>query len=573
MQRDEAHNLDSESRANSEANGNLPAPSGNVVDRSLDAKRENMMEKKEDSEEKPKEKTNLGEFLKLGRYVGFVCLTYELLVVSQVCNLIYMIYGGASADVVSCDDVSFAKVTKKERCELYESMNHTDCKYEADFHSVNYEFGYVCSAARIVKHSISFQMIGIMFGAIVFGQLSDTFGRRKTLIFGSAGLIVSGAASTFATGLIPFTIARFFVMFFTGGKHSVSYVFMMENLPTKHRMWIVTVITYSPNYIVFTGIAYLCGEWRLLSRVVAAFTILPLIMLLFIYESPRWLVNKGRIDEARKAMVGIGNWDRTNTPERLANLDRVLDKERQRSSSSGDDTPRKRYYTYHLFSTAALATYTILFAYSLMTTSIISYGLVFNLEKLSGSPYLNTIIVGSLRYSINLVCAVVDVRFAWAGRRLLHGVAMSFISACLGLVFIIVVLGLHLPNLVRMTALSAAAMGSQIYILNAVAPSELFPTPIRNIGIGFIQTWNRIGNIIAPQIFVIGELWGPLPYLVMCGMSLIEVIAYEAFVPETKGKPLPERMPGEEERAKDVENSKLTNGNDEHVPLKEVTNK
>lgn len=46
-------------------------------------------------------------------------------------------------------------------------------------------------------------------------------------------------------------------------------------------------------------------------------------------------------------------------------------------------------------------------------------------------------------------------------------------------------------------------MGSQIYILNAVAPSELFPTPIRNIGIGFIQTWNRIGNIIAPQIFVI----------------------------------------------------------------------
>ncbi|VDM47569.1 unnamed protein product [Toxocara canis] len=453
-------------------------------------------------------------------------------------------------------------MTKTQRCEIYESLNNTaDCHYEADFHSVNYEFGYACSAARTVKNSISLQMIGIMFGAIVFGQLSDTFGRRKTLIFGSIGLIVSGTISTFATGLVTFTIARFFVI--------VSYVFMMENLPTKHRMWIVTVITYSPNYLVFTAIAYFCGEWRLTSRVVAGFTLVPLIMLMFIYESPRWLVNKGRIDDARKAMIGIGNWDRSNTPERIANIDRLLDKERQRGStaSAADGTPRKRYYTYHLFSTPALATYTILFAYSLMTTSIISYGLVFNMEKLSGSPYLNTVIVGSLRYAINLVCAVVDVRFAWAGRRLLHGFAMGFIAASLGLVFIIVVFGLNLPGLVRLTALSAAAMGSQIYILNAVAPSELFPTPIRNVGIGFIQTWNRIGNIIAPQIFVVGELWLPLPYLVMCGLSLIEVIAYELLIPETKGKNLPERMPGDEDKAEDTEK-----GNDEHVPLKEVAN-
>ncbi|VDO79559.1 unnamed protein product [Onchocerca flexuosa] len=74
-------------------------------------------------------------------------------------------------------------------------------------------------------------------------------------------------------------------MFFTGGKHrlflySVSYVFMMENLPAKHRMWMVTVITYSPNYIVFTGLAYLTGEWRLLSRIVAIITVLPGILLL-----------------------------------------------------------------------------------------------------------------------------------------------------------------------------------------------------------------------------------------------------------------------------------------------------
>uniref|UniRef100_A0A914R3G0 Serpentine receptor class gamma n=1 Tax=Parascaris equorum TaxID=6256 RepID=A0A914R3G0_PAREQ len=142
---------------------------------------------------------------------------------------------------------------------------------------------------------------------------------------------------------------------------------MMENLPTKHRMWIVTVITYSPNYIVFTGIFTIFTLWTSLMAQI-------LLHSEMFYQCVR--------------------------------------------------------------------PYTVNYVKFLrMTTSIISYGLVFNLEKLSGSPYLNTIIVGSLRYSINLVCAVVDVRFVWAGRRLLHGVAMSFISACLGLVFVIVVLG------------------------------------------------------------------------------------------------------------------------------------
>lgn len=76
-----------------------------------------------------------------------------------------------------------------------------------------------------------------------------------------------------------------------------------------------------------------------------------------------------------------------------------------------------------------------------MITSIISYGLVFNMEKLSGSIYLNTILVGALRYVINLICAVMDFKIRWVGRRLLHGFAMSFISLGLGIVFLITLFG------------------------------------------------------------------------------------------------------------------------------------
>ncbi|VDM99627.1 unnamed protein product [Thelazia callipaeda] len=241
----------------------------------------------------------------------------------------------AAARIEGCDGHHFTDMTPKEAClEYYTRLNSsegcTNPMLSADFKSVGYEFQYFCDSANKVKLSISLQMIGIMFGAMTFGQLSDTFGRKAILMFGTIGLIVSGLASTFVSDLVTFTIARFFVMFFTGGKHSVSYVFMMENLPAKHRMWMVTVITYSPNYIVFTALAYLTGEWRLLSRVVALITFLPGILLLFAYESPRWLVQKGKIDEARKAVVGMGKWDNKNTPERLQELDALLDKERER---------------------------------------------------------------------------------------------------------------------------------------------------------------------------------------------------------------------------------------------------
>ncbi|KAM3722353.1 Organic cation transporter protein [Dirofilaria immitis] len=525
------------------------------------------------------ERKNLGDFIEIGKYTGYLCLLYELLVVSQVSNLIYMIYGGAATRVEGCDGHMFTDMTPKQQCEEYNGyMNSTvgclDPILSADFESVGYEFHYFCNSANKVKLSISLQMIGIMFGAMIFGQLSDMFGRRTILMFGTVGLIVSGLASTFMNNLIAFTIARFFVMFFTGGKHSVSYVYMMENLPAKHRMWMVTVITYSPNYIVFTGLAYLTGEWRLLSRIVAVITILPGILLLFAYESPRWLIQKGRIDDARQALVGMGRWDKKNTPERLQELDLLLDKERERLREA-NGKPKTSYTYFHLFLRKNFALYSILFAYSLMITSIISYGLVFNMEKLSGSIYLNTIIVGSLRYTINLICAVIDIKFIWAGRRLLHGFSMFFIAFSLGMVFIIMLLGLNLQTVIRITALSAAAMCSQIYILNAVTPSELFPTAIRNKEIGFIQTFNRLGNIIAPQIFVIGELWAPLPYLTMCFFALVEVTSFLLIVPETKGKPMPDRMPGEEDITEEPPKItiKLDKNNDERMPLNEMKKK
>lgn len=50
-------------------------------------------------------------------------------------------------------------------------------------------------------------------------------------------------------------------------------VFLTENIPKKHRLWVSCLLTYSPNYVIFAGVAYWAGDWRHLLRVVSALNV------------------------------------------------------------------------------------------------------------------------------------------------------------------------------------------------------------------------------------------------------------------------------------------------------------
>lgn len=54
----------------------------------------------------------------------------------------------------------------------------------------------------------------------------------------------------------------------------------------------------------------------------------------------------------------------------------------------------------------------------------------------------------------------------------------------------------------RYAALLAAAMCTEVFVLDAVQPSELFPTPIRSGGNALIQVFNRLGTICSPLAFI-----------------------------------------------------------------------
>ncbi|KHN81187.1 Solute carrier family 22 member 6 [Toxocara canis] len=405
---------------------------------------------------------------------------------------------------------------------------------QPQFYSVNIEFGYVCDDTKYIKLSISYQMIGIIVGSILFGQLSDSFGRKWVSM-----LIKS-------LDLLMYNSRRAVALFFTGGETAIFLVFLVENLPKKDRMWINMVISWSPNIAVFACLAYFCENWRTLAIAIGVITLLAIPLSLFIHESPRWLIQKGKTDEAHEVIKKLVTFN--NGPK--ISDDVVSDVISKENAAAAISAGKTNFYVYHLFCTAQLTIYTLIFSFSYISTSIVNYGIFFNMAKLPGSVYANNIFIGLTRWIANSSVGFIDYKLKCFGRKPLH-----IISG--GIIVIAVIIALSIiqlekseeyANVMRISVLTISIMTSHLYIGNNISSNELFPTPIRNAAFSFLQVVNRTGVAIAPQLFLLGAYWIAAPYLAMLLLVGTDLALYQIFIPESKGRPLKDSMPPVEER-------------------------
>ncbi|TKR89263.1 hypothetical protein L596_013396 [Steinernema carpocapsae] len=257
-----------------------------------------------DSDKEKLSTARLDDFTKLGRHTVLLCIFAELMVLSQLGNMLYMMYAGwaksntlcrpdrkdvsggegscSAPTIIGCGehDLTHA-VSSKEACDLLAQLQaNSSCEMRLDvqFESVNYEWNYLCDGTKEVKNSISMQMIGVMVGSVLFGQMSDMYGRKLTMLICLFGCITISFASSYTHNLFWFTVCRFVIGVFNGGHIAVLLVFMIENLPKKHRLWINTIVTWSPNMVIYAAMAYYANNWRTLAQW-SSFTTIPAFLL------------------------------------------------------------------------------------------------------------------------------------------------------------------------------------------------------------------------------------------------------------------------------------------------------
>lgn len=165
----------------------------------------------------------------------------------------------------------------------------------------------------ILQESIvSSVVLGALFGAILSGRLADVFGRRRMLLTAAIAFVVGTAVSTFAPDISTLIVGRLIIGLAIGISSYTTPLFISEMAPAKHRgaMVLLNAITITGGEAIAFLIDYALAPsaaWRWMFAAGFIPAILLFIGMLFLPETPRWLILKGYFDKAKVTLEKIRN--------------------------------------------------------------------------------------------------------------------------------------------------------------------------------------------------------------------------------------------------------------------------
>ncbi len=163
--------------------------------------------------------------------------------------------------------------------------------------------------------SVSAVLLGSVISMLAAGPLSNRIGRKKSLIITAVLFTISAITSAIATEFWFFIIARLLGGLGIGIAILVAPVYIAEIAPPKKRGRLVSInqlnivigitISFFSNRLIFNAVDHDIA-WRWMLGVETIPAIIYFILLFWIPESPRWLVQKGREQEAEATMEKVG---------------------------------------------------------------------------------------------------------------------------------------------------------------------------------------------------------------------------------------------------------------------------
>jgi MFS family permease len=176
--------------------------------------------------------------------------------------------------------------------------------------------GVGISAANVSGLAASLYVAGACVGALVFGQLTDRFGRKKLFMITLAVYLAATTLTAFSFSPLWFYVFRFFTGFGIGGEYSAINSAIDELIPARDRGRVDVAINGSywagaaggallAVLALNTSIFAVNLGWRLCFGLGAVFGLGVLLVRRSVPESPRWLFIHGREEEAERVVSDI----------------------------------------------------------------------------------------------------------------------------------------------------------------------------------------------------------------------------------------------------------------------------
>jgi sugar porter (SP) family MFS transporter len=388
--------------------------------------------------------------------------------------------------------------------------------------------------------TISIALIGTVVGSLLGSKPSDAFGRKYTLAFVAVAYLLSSLGTALADNWYLFLAFRFLGGLGVGTSSVTAPIYISEVSPAEKRGQLVglfqfnvvlgILISYLSNYLLSQS-----GEhsWRWMLGVQAVPSLVFLILIKFIPESPRWLILKK--GDLKRALETLRIINPLNCDEELAAIQKsdTLNKSKGRDKAPG------------LFSgqynvPVMLAVVFAFFNQVSGINAIIYYApRIFEMAGLGEhSSLLSTVGIGV----INFIFTLIAINFIdRVGRRILMLIGSVGLIASLFLVaftfYFHVQGGLSIPIFIMVfIAFFAFSQGAVIWVFI----SEIFPNQVRAKGqtLGSSTHWIMAALIAFYFPYLTETLGGAVTFFFFGTMMVLQLIFVWRVMPETKGRSL-----------------------------------
>ncbi len=384
---------------------------------------------------------------------------------------------------------------------------------------------------------VSSMMVGAAIGAVCAGQLSYRFGRKKALIL-SAFLFVLGALlCAMASTVTILVTARVLLGLAIGIASFVAPLYISEVADEQHRGGLISIYQLMITIgillaFVSDAIFSYYAAWRWMLGVVAIPGAVFLVGSFFLPDSPRWLMLRGRDDEALKTLISLRP-SRAEAESEIREIQGRL-RQKQRGLSMFLENPNFRRSVVlgiGLQIVQQLTGINVVMYYAPRIFEVAGFG--------QDGQMWGTAIVGL----VNMLATFIAIGFVdrWGRRPML--VAGFAIMACgMGALAVLLSMGGESSAITHYLAVAvlllfitgfAFSAGPLIWILCA----EVQPLEGRDFGIACSTFTNWIANMAVGASFLtlLGSLGAAHTFWLYAGLNAFFIIFTLVFVPETRG--------------------------------------
>ncbi len=372
-------------------------------------------------------------------------------------------------------------------------------------------------------------ILGMIFGGVLIGYLTDIKGRKYVYMWDMAFFILFAMLSAVATDYLQLLLFRLLLGVAIGADYAISPTIIAEFSPMKHRG---KLLSFSgAAWFIGAFVAYGIGtvliplgnvSWRYMFLIGVIPAVIVLLLRRDIPESPRWLLSHGENEKANASMREIDSNAYVQAPATY-------------SKTRIGDLFRKKYIAATVFISV------FWFSLAAVTYVIALYGpsILQSLGISSDAASGYATIVAALAI-IGAIIAILLIDTA--GRKNLTMIGFA------GMVVTLLIAALlfeFYPVIIFIVLLFVVFEISQELgpgITNSIFPQELYPTEIRSTAQGFGTTISRVGALfgIFAFAFIAGAYGNSIGMIFLVAISAMGLVVTIFLGKETAGKSLEE---------------------------------